>query len=589
MTLANRFRTVFGEGLGVWRRALALGRYVLNFSGHRALLATIYLLLGSFAESISLLLLLPMMQFMSLQNGSTLLSLPMGLLTGFAGPALHVELWLALAAFVVLVCASALFARFKNIYLTDLLLGTINHLRMDLFGSIAGARWSAVAKLRVADLDHVLTGDIDRVHTATMSLFLFVQNVVFLIAYIILSSFMSLKMTLFAILAGGLTFLALRSIRQQSMAYGDILTVERQAQYRTINSFLTGLKVTKSFNGEHKYLAELRATLGRMHEQGVTYTRISSLGGIMFQSLSVIVASVFIYLSYAIYHVPFTRIIILLVVFMRIAPRFKDMQDDFQLILINLPAFETMQRIKAECDANRENQSLPQGDTLRLTRAFTFENVTFSYGDAQVLHGVSFQVPAGGIVALIGESGSGKSTLADLAMGLLSPSGGQLAIDGLALDEDRRRAWRGQVAYVPQDTTLLSASIADNLAIAAPQASREAMRTALAQAHALNFVERLPNGLDTLVGDGGQSLSGGERQRVALARALLRKPSLLILDEATSALDNDNTQRIIDSLESLRGETTVLLITHNPLVLRCADTVIAMESGRVATETVREA
>ncbi|TIO48634.1 MAG: ABC transporter ATP-binding protein, partial [Mesorhizobium sp.] len=175
-----------------------------------------------------------------------------------------------------------------------------------------------------------------------------------------------------------------------------------------------------------------------------------------------------------------------------------------------------------------------------------------------VVSGISFGLPAGEVTALIGPSGSGKSTIADMLLGLLEPSQGEILADGDEITAQNRRAWRGQVAYVPQDVFLLHDTIGANLRLAAPQAGDEELWAALRKAHAAHFVERLDRRLETVVGDRGVRLSGGERQRIALARALLREPSLLILDEATSALDWQNQSLIAQSIEELRGKMTIL-------------------------------
>ncbi|WP_292102910.1 ABC transporter ATP-binding protein [Mesorhizobium sp.] len=198
-----------------------------------------------------------------------------------------------------------------------------------------------------------------------------------------------------------------------------------------------------------------------------------------------------------------------------------------------------------------------------------------------VVSGITFGLPAGKVTALIGPSGSGKSTIADMLLGLLEPTQGKILADGVEIGPGNRRFWRDQVAYVPQDVFLLHDTIAANLRLAAPQASDAELWTALRSAHAADFVERLEERLDTVVGDRGIRLSGGERQRIALARALLRKPSLLILDEATSALDWQNQSLIAKSIDGLRGTMTILTIAHRPSMIAFADWVVAIENGHI--------
>jgi ATP-binding cassette subfamily C protein len=181
----------------------------------------------------------------------------------------------------------------------------------------------------------------------------------------------------------------------------------------------------------------------------------------------------------------------------------------------------------------------------------------------------------------MGPSGAGKSTLADVLMGLLTLDSGGLRVDGTEISGHRRMAWRRSVAYVPQEVFLFHDSIRNNLAWGKQDASEADMVAALGRA-AAEFVFDLPNGLDTVVGDGGVRLSGGERQRIALARALLKKPSLIILDEATSALDMDNEARVRRAIEGLHGDLTVVIIGHRLPTLEHADQVVRLDQGRIA-------
>ncbi len=198
-----------------------------------------------------------------------------------------------------------------------------------------------------------------------------------------------------------------------------------------------------------------------------------------------------------------------------------------------------------------------------------------------MVRSIDLALRANTITALIGPSGSGKSTIADLFMGLLHPTEGTISVDGTPLSDGNRRLWREQVAFVPQEPFLLNDTIEANLRIASPDATEEQLRDALRTAKALDFVDRLPAGLATLVGERGTRFSGGERQRISLARALLRQPKLLILDEATSALDWENQRLIANDIAEMRGKLTILTIAHRLSMIDFAEDVIAIEEGRV--------
>ena len=166
-------------------------------------------------------------------------------------------------------------------------------------------------------------------------------------------------------------------------------------------------------------------------------------------------------------------------------------------------------------------------------------------------------------------------------MGLISPNEGSILIDGEKFGPERMRAWREQIGYVPQDTFLFNDTVKSNLLWASPDAKEDKINQTLRLAAAEEFVNSLPKGLDSILGDRGVLVSGGERQRIALARALLRKPSLLILDEATSSLDSENEKRIQNAIEKLHGQMTILVISHRLSTIRGADIIHVVEEGRL--------
>ncbi|TPI28481.1 ABC transporter ATP-binding protein [Mesorhizobium sp. B3-2-1] len=572
--------------LSLFRDVAAFGAVIAQIGGRRTWTALLFLILGSLTEGISILLLVPLLHLVGRADQDFAVRLPNIDFVRWLVPGGTLQLTTVLCALVGLVAVQAAFNRFKSVYMARLLFDFINRLRMNLFESIGKARWGVFTRMRGSDLDHALTGDIDRVQGAAFSLLMLVQITVLLVGYLVISMFISPVMTAFAVIIGIVMFIALQPFRSRATAFGRILTTNRQDQYRTVSEFLGGIKVAKSLNVEASYFAQLQATLGKMKADNIAYVRNSSIGTAVFQVASVVGLSLFIYVALVRFHLSLAEIVVLLLVFMRIAPRFMDMQTQAQQVLINLPAYTAMRSLQARFDAEREPGHVEPRDARKLTldTGLNIRDVSFDYDDGAgkaVVSDITFGLPAGKVTALIGPSGSGKSTIADMLLGLLEPTAGKILVDGIEIDAGNRRLWRDQVAYVPQDVFLLHDTIAANLRLAAPRASNDELWTALRAAHAGEFVERLDLELETVVGDRGVRLSGGERQRIALARALLRKPSLLILDEATSALDWQNQSLIARSIDGLRGAMTILTIAHRPSMIAFADWVVAMEDGRV--------
>ena len=216
--------------------------------------------------------------------------------------------------------------------------------------------------------------------------------------------------------------------------------------------------------------------------------------------------------------------------------------------------------------------------------AVRLEHVSFSYPArlGHVLDGIDLELSPGQTVALVGESGSGKSTLAALLLRLMDPTEGRIVIGGADIASCEAAEWRRHLAWVPQQPTLLRDTVAENIRLGAPFASDDNVRAAAVQAGAHDFIEALPHGYETIVGDGGRPVSTGERRRIALARAFLRDSPLVILDEPTADLDPASAALIAEAVGRLRAGRTVLLIAHRSELVDVADRVVVLDAGKVA-------
>ena len=260
--------------------------------------------------------------------------------------------------------------------------------------------------------------------------------------------------------------------------------------------------------------------------------------------------------------------------------------DELQEVLISVERLNDVFDAKSEESIQNPKLVLPklQGDLV-------LDNVTFRYdseAEVNVLQNISLKIEAGQTIAIVGRSGSGKSTLVKLIQGLYYPTSGQILVDGHNLKHVSLKSLRSQMGVVPQDCFLFSGTIFDNIALYRPEFSLEqVIATAkLAEAHA--FIQALPLGYNTKVGERGESLSGGQRQRIAIARAFLGDPAILILDEATSSLDTESERRFQDNLARLTDQRTTLIIAHRLSTVRDADCIIVLDRGLIAEQGTHE-
>ena len=245
--------------------------------------------------------------------------------------------------------------------------------------------------------------------------------------------------------------------------------------------------------------------------------------------------------------------------------------------LAGLDRIREVMEMTTEDEEDKHRQPLPT-----VNGTIDFEDVWFEYEtDVPVLRGVSFHAEAGATTALVGSSGSGKSTILSLALNFIQPTKGRVLVDGRDLQSVRLRDYRRQLGVVLQDNFLFDGSIIGNIRFANPEASFEKIREVCRIANADEFIEKFPDGYDTIVGERGVKLSGGQRQRIAIARALLADPRILILDEATSSLDSESEALIQEGLRHLRAGRTTFVIAHRLSTIRSADQILVVESGQV--------
>ena len=548
-------------------------------------LAAVVMVGLSFTEGLGLLLLVPLLQLVGVDGHAIVDPGGIGavLTRILASIGLRPTLGVVLAIYVGLVVGQSVLQRWNTMLSAAVRQQAEAMLRMRLYRAIGRAQWLFVARNRLADFAHVLTSELDRVGTAAHDLIDLSVVTLVAIVYIVVALYVSPAATALVLLCGGALALILRGRVADSHQLGGEQSASRAHLHRAITEHLGSMKIAKSYGAVDRH----DEVFGRLTEQ-VQHVNLRTIAGyarLRQETIvgSAVVLAMIVYVARQLLALPTAHLLVLLFLFARLMPRLTGLFERAQTFATVLPAFRAFDDLESQCLASAEPAD-GAARPIAFDREIRFDRVSFSYSanpEAPALTDISLRIPAGSMTAIVGASGAGKSTIADLLLGLIVPSRGSVLIDAEVLDSSRVSAWRGQIGYVNQETFLFHDTVRANLLWARPGASEHELQHVLRLAAADEFVERLPAGLETIMGDRGVLVSGGERQRLALARALLRQPRLLILDEATNALDSDNEGRIRHAIDGLRHRMTIVLITHRLSTVKAADRIYVLDQGRL--------
>jgi len=559
-----------------------IGAFIRAYPG-RSATALVAVFAAGLTDSLGMSMLLSMLSFAT-NTGAHAQSMPEKIavqVTQFIGLQPTTAVLLTLST--VLIGLKAVLSLVANRQVGYTVANIATDLRLALIRSVMSARWSHYLDQSVGRLTNAVASEAQRAseafqHSAEMAA-MTLNGLIFL--GVALS--ISWKAGVAAIIAGGLLLFTLQTLVRSSFQAGRHQTTLLKSLLSVIGGQMAAAKALKAMAREDHVDALLsdqtRALRRALRRQVISKEAMSALQ----EPLLAIMVGIGFFLSLVVLGMPLAEVLVMVFLLARTVSYLSKAQRAYQQVVVRESAYwSVMEHINAA-----RAQVEPAGGSQRvsLTEGIRFEDVTFSHGERRaVLEHGSFTVPAQQLTVIIGPSGAGKTTLLDLVVGLLRPTEGRILVDGVALDELDLRHWRRQIGYVPQESVMVDESVAYNVTLGEVGISEEQIRTALRAADALDFVEAMPEGLQTRVGEGGSRLSGGQRQRLAIARALVHQPRLLILDEATSHLDAEAQTAVIEAVKHLRGQLTILAVAHQDLLIRAADRVYRLADGQLSTQ-----
>jgi ATP-binding cassette subfamily C protein len=445
------------------------------------------------------------------------------------------------------------------------------------------ARLEYFHRRRHGDIVNAVVTEAQRLGGAFYQLGLLLTGVVHGLIFLAIAASLSVPITLTVLTGGALLFLLTRPLVHRAYRIGTGIS-EANADLQTmVTDFVSGAKLLKATATEQQAVSRLRGVAERLraHFFSNSFDIQIAKGAFDFGAAAMVAGILFG--SHLLLGADPAITLVVLAIFVRLMPKLSGIQQSLQSLSLSIPAVQVVNEIARSAEEAVEStmdSSLP-ASLADGPFSIRLHDVTVRHGDLVALHNVGLTIPAGACVALVGGSGAGKSTLVDAILGLVPLGGGSIEINNHALATLPLGELRRRVGYMTQEAVLFQGTVRENVLWGRGDDSDHIALEALQMAAAVDLVQRLPAGLDTVIGNRGSSLSGGERQRLGLARALVGSPGLLILDEATSALDAETETVVTDALRHLKGKVTILMIAHRLSSVRLADEIHVLDHGAI--------
>jgi len=484
-------------------------------------------------------------------------------------------LLLVILGAIVIKCALVLLAN-KQVGYTVAQIAT--DLRLQLLRALLSSRWEFHLRQPVGSLANAMATEGSRAskayHSGTSMVIALIQALV----YIGVAFLVSWMATLAAMAAGLVILFALKGLVGKASRAGLRQTKLLKSLVSHLVDSLQSIKPIKAMALEDLAESVLFKETNKLNKALKKQVLSREYLRAFQEPLRFIFLICGLYAALIYLRLPAATVMLLLFLIGRVLIQIGKVQEHYQkMVIFESGYWSLLEKVEEAIQEREENPGTRQPileNTIRL------ERVSFTYEENLVLEDVSLTFPVGRITAIVGLSGSGKTTVVDLLIGLMQPKKGEIWIDDLPLSKIDLRSWRRLIGYVPQEMWLLHDTVLNNVTLGDPDLNEKDAEKALQAAGILEFVQNMPQGIKSTVGERGGKVSGGQRQRISIARALVHKPKLLILDEATTALDPQNEKAICETLRELKGELTILAISHQSAILDIADRAYRIEDGQ---------
>jgi subfamily B ATP-binding cassette protein MsbA len=441
------------------------------------------------------------------------------------------------------------------------------------------------AKMKVGDLINRLGGEIGRAATTISNIVKLIILGITVLVFVALLISISWQLTIAATVLLSFVTLINQYVIARSRTFGKLLSEMSKAYSIAILEILSGIRLVKATGNEQREYQRIKEFIREREKADFRSQMNSEAIAPISEVMGVVALLLIVILSRTFFQKEIASLSTVLLTYLLILLRLLPLISQLNTLRNSFANATSSVEITADFLRRDDKPFMKNGSITykKLSKSIKFNHVSFAYPghEKMVLKDVDLYLPRGTTLALVGSSGAGKSTIADLLPRFYDPISGSITIDGIDIREFEITSLRKGMAIVSQDTFLFNDSVRNNIAYGRPDATDDEIITAAKQANAYEFISKLPQGFDTLIGDRGVMLSGGQKQRLAIARALLQNPEILILDEATSALDTVSECLVQEAIDDLSRDRTTLIIAHRLSTVQKADQIAVLDQGRV--------
>lgn len=558
--------------------------FFYHYLGSKIFIAFLLSVAVSFLDGLGLTMFFPLLQVVGVESsGSEAADLGnlSYLLDGFESLGIPLTLASVLIIMLLFFIFKGVAYYFSYVYRVILQQGFVRKLRINLLEGLNKMSFKNFILSDAGRIQNTLSGEVNSVATSFNAYFASFEQVIMLIVYIGFAFFLDPKFALLVCIGGGLTHFLYKIIYKKTTVASYSLTEYNNVFQGQVIQHVGNFKYLKASGRVNVYGNRLKDTIYDIEDSRRKMGILASVGGAAREPLMVAIIVLVIFIQLQFLGGNLGTMLISLLFFYRGLSALVSLQQNWNTYLAVSGSMANMKSFLEILKNSKEEDGKIRFENLK--ENISIQAMSFSYGETSILRNINLTISKNESVAFVGESGSGKTTLVNLLAALLPESTGEIRIDGQLIKDFNKESYQSRIGYVSQDAVIFNDTIFNNITFWAENTPENIDRfnKTIDQASLDEFLNELPNGAETLLGNNGINLSGGQKQRISIARELFKEIDILILDEATSALDSETEKVIQDSIEALQGSFTLLIVAHRLSTIRNVDKVVLMDKGEI--------